>query len=159
MIFVAIFLTLVCISELSGLPINNDRIIYPDELDLDKIADEIGNLKIDQKSLFDDLNLLRFESITEEEEEEQDAKLEYGNHFQGDIILEEDQMELLKTVPKDGEDDEEFGKRTGLLWQGYRWTKDADGDVIMPYVIANHYSKFMQEIVFLIVWNKTSKLN
>jgi len=148
MIFVAI-LTFVCLSELSGLPINDDRIVYPEDLDLDKVADEVGDFKVDQRSLFDDPNILKFGNTTEDfliNEDDHDAKLEYQEHYQGDIILDADQMELLKSEAKEGENDEEFGKRTGLIWEGYRWPKDTDGYVQVPYVIANHYSKYMQKI-------------
>jgi len=55
----------------------------------------------------------------------------------------------LNSEANEGEDDEEFGKRTGLIWQGYRWKKDKKGNVKVPYVIANHYSKYMQKIVIL----------
>jgi len=80
MFFDIIFLTFVFISELYGLPINDDRIIYPEDLDLDKVADEVGDFKVDQRSLFDDPNLLKFGNTAEDfviNEDDHDAKLEY----------------------------------------------------------------------------------
>jgi len=149
MIFVAIFLTFVCISELTGIPISDDRVVYPDDLNLDKVVDKIGDFKTNQRSLFDDPNLLKIGNTAEDfliNEDDHDAKLEYQEHYQGDIILDDDQKELLNIEAKKGEDGEEFGKRTGLLWQGYRWPKDKDGDVNVPYVIEDQYSKYMQAI-------------
>ena len=138
-------LVIISISGFSSLPINDDRIIFPDELEIDQIAENIEDLKIDQRSLFDDPNILKFENSTSEEfvidDEDVDTELEYGDYYQGDILLEDDQMELLKSEPKEGEDDDEFAMRTGHILQYYRWPKNSRGKVIVPYVIANHYSK------------------
>ena len=107
-------LVIICLSA-SGLPINDDRIVFPDELEIDQIVEKLEDLKVDQRSLFDDQNLLKFENTTEEFfiDDDEDIKLENGKHYQGDIILEKDQMEFLKSEAKEGEDDEQFAMRTG----------------------------------------------
>lgn len=140
MYFVGLLLFL-SINKFFGHPIINDRIIFPDELELDEILENIGDLKTDQISLFNDPNILKLENTTDEflVDENSSSEFEYGDYFQGDIILQEDQIRLLKSKA----DDEELEKRTGRIWEGYRWPKNKYGNVIVPYIIANHYSKYM----------------
>jgi len=141
MYFVGLLL-FVSINKFLGHPIIDDRIIFPDELELDEKLENVGDLKTDQISLFNDPNILKLENTTDEflVDDNLSSEFEYGDYFQGDIILDEDQMELLKSKA----DYEEFGIRTGRIWERYRWPKNNYGNVIVPYVIAKHYSRYMQ---------------
>jgi hypothetical protein len=55
---------------------------------------------------------------------------ENGEFFQGDIVLLPEQKEYL-TASKSG-----VPTRTGWLDEYYRWPKDNDGYVILPYTLA-----------------------
>jgi hypothetical protein len=63
-------------------------------------------------------------------ENEHSKNLEYGDHFQGDIDLSPEQDQAFNS-------DENFGKggRTGQLSTSYRWPKNSQGYVIVPFVI------------------------
>jgi hypothetical protein len=133
-----------CISLISGQPIDDYRIIYPDYEKIDEIVGRFGDLKADPKSLLDDPNLLRSGKITEDFliDKDADTKLENGNYYQGDIILQEDQIEMINRIKIDDGtdvDDDTFGTRTGLIWAAYRWPKDSKGSVVVPYVIDNNH--------------------
>ncbi|XP_070493990.1 high choriolytic enzyme 1-like [Chironomus tepperi] len=139
------------LSLAAGLPAYKDVIIYPDH---DKIEEEfitdIEALKADRRNLIGDPNLLTAENSTAEYLIDSDANkaLENGNFYQGDIIMEQEQMEWINSMKaKDGEpqsDEDDFlGTRTGLIWEGYRWPKNSLGSVIVPYVIDDrHYNVF-----------------
>lgn len=58
--------------------------------------------------------------------------LEYGEHFQGDIKLTEEQEESLKTDGRNA--------RTGILNGARRWPK-INGRVTVPYTIDGTFSK------------------
>jgi hypothetical protein len=49
----------------------------------------------------------------------------YGNHFEGDIVLTQDQKDSINGK----------GGRTGLLSSYWRWPINTAGQVIVPYVI------------------------
>lgn len=67
-------------------------------------------------------------------------QLENGKFFQGDMILQPDQMEFLKSNVTDMDS---LASRTGVLHETYRWPKDKSGHVIVVYEIADyHFSKF-----------------
>lgn len=60
--------------------------------------------------------------------------LEYGELFEGDIILPDDQVDFLQSRILD----EEAGNtatRTGLLSRYYRWPKNFNGIAVIPYFI------------------------
>ncbi|CRK92010.1 CLUMA_CG005590, isoform A [Clunio marinus] len=56
----------------------------------------------------------------------EDESYEYGDNFQGDIILSEELENDLKGLNS-------RRQRTGLIDTRYRWPKDASGNVIVPY--------------------------
>jgi hypothetical protein len=64
--------------------------------------------------------------ISEDETEESSA-LEFGDKFQGDIVLTPEQEELIN------EAENSKTSRTGLLSARYRWPKNSAGQVIVPY--------------------------
>lgn len=125
----------------AGLPIDYDQIIFPDDKRLNIIAGKTEALKFDKTSLIDDPNLLKSENTTEEffNAKEADSKFEHGNHFQGDIVLLEEQRKFLNSseIAKD-----DLGARTGLIWEGYRWPKNKYGRVVVPYEISNVFCKY-----------------
>jgi hypothetical protein len=53
------------------------------------------------------------------------SPLEYGDKFQGDIVLTSSQEEMINGTEK--------GARTGLLSLRSRWPKNNAGQVIVPY--------------------------
>lgn len=63
--------------------------------------------------------------------------LEYGEYFQGDIVVDEEQKEYLLRNDTDGT----FSTRTGILFLSARWPKNSMGLVIVPYTIGMEYSK------------------
>lgn len=64
-------------------------------------------------------------------------ELENGEHFQGDIMLMQDQQDNFASgrlrMPKP--------LNTGLLGQSFRWPKDIKGYVIVPYHFQPHFCK------------------
>ncbi|KAG5668446.1 hypothetical protein PVAND_016386 [Polypedilum vanderplanki] len=72
--------------------------------------------------------------------------LEYGSHFEGDIVLTSEQEKFYKKDSKYIEDtggDEDGGllTRSGRISTSFRWPKDYNGNVIVPYII-DDTSKF-----------------
>ena len=70
--------------------------------------------------------------------EENEENFEDGEYFHGDIVLNEHQREhLLGNGIDDG------STRTGRIDEYYRWPKNSNGTVIMPYNISleSKYSK------------------
>jgi hypothetical protein len=61
------------------------------------------------------------------------SPLEYGDKFQGDIVLTPSQEEMINGTGK--------GARTGLLSTRYRWPKNNAGQVVVPVVFQASYSK------------------
>jgi len=127
---------------ISSFPIDYDQIIFPDDNKLEKIFNKVEELKFDRKNLLDDTNLLKSENTTEEffYDKEADSKFEQGNHFQGDIVLLDDQRKYLHNTK--GDDSDSFGTRTGLIWEGYRWPKNKYGRVTIPYEISNVFCNY-----------------
>lgn len=64
---------------------------------------------------------------------------EWGDHFQGDLELSEQQLSNLKR-----------GAKTGIIDARYKWIKGSNGKVVIPYIINadSGYSKkqLMQNI-------------
>ena len=130
---------LIFISKTASFPIDNDRIIFRDGDEDAEVDDKRKNSNLNQLHLLDDINLLKSDNLTTEFlfDEEAQQKLENGQFYQGDIVLLEDQLDLLKAP----EDDSEFGTRTGILSEYYRWPKNGFGKVMVPYMLSNKYSK------------------
>lgn len=108
--------------EISAKP-QNDRIVFRDQDEPDndvRLEDENQILPSEGgKLIVDDSEIV-------------EQHLEHGNFFQGDIVLVQDQKEYLLA-----NDSSEFPIRTGWVDEYYRWPKDNDGNVIMPYHIAS----------------------
>lgn len=79
------------------------------------------------------------------------SSLEYGDKFQGDIVLTPSQEEMFNGTGK--------GSRTGLLDTRYRWPKNTAGQVIVPYTFLSSagFSKFKETTTFIIP-NKLNSL-
>lgn len=61
-----------------------------------------------------------------------EQRLENGKFFQGDIVLVQDQKEYLLA----NESGSSVPTRTGWIDEFYRWPKDSNGYVILPYYVA-----------------------
>jgi hypothetical protein len=62
----------------------------------------------------------------------------YGDHFQGDIELSPEQEEIFMA------NSSSKGSRTGIVDTRYRWPKNTQGQVIVPYYIFSwHFSEFL----------------
>jgi hypothetical protein len=70
-----------------------------------------------------------------QKEENASGDLLFGNHFQGDIVLTEDQEDFFKG------NSTSKGSRTGLIDTRYRWLKNRLGQVIVPYTLDGSYSE------------------
>lgn len=62
-----------------------------------------------------------------------DTKYEQGNFFQGDIYLVPEQHDIFKFEPSAVDEKKVM---TGLIETKYRWPKDHNGHVIVPYKIS-----------------------
>lgn len=134
-----IFIQLIFLSKIESFPIDNDQIIFRDGDEVVEVENKRNNAHLNQLRLLEDLNLLKSDNLTTEFlfDEEAQQKLENGQFYQGDIVLMEDQLEILKAL----EDDSQFGSRTGILSEYYRWPKNRYGTVVVPFVISKEYSK------------------
>jgi hypothetical protein len=124
-------------SRIESFPIDNDQIIFRDG---DEVAKVENKRKNPQLNLIDDVNILKSDNLTSEFlfDEEAQQKLENGQFYQGDIVLMEDQLEILKAP----DDVSQIGTRTGILSEYYRWPKNRYGKVVVPFVLSNQYSKY-----------------
>lgn len=101
-------------------PVNLDEVIDADKEFTDK------ELKLDQVQL-----LSRFS------DSQDDPNFDKYEKYQGDILLTPEQKESLEKPEIEGFLD----TRTGLLDESFRWPKDNDGSVIVPFAISDDYSK------------------
>ncbi|KAL7020188.1 hypothetical protein ACKWTF_011406 [Chironomus riparius] len=146
-------LLLIFIYKIAAFPtVIDDRIVFPDELennqnsndlnfnDLEsRFDDDGGDLKLDLTPFLNDSNILKSDNDTEEflYEEQSGGKPQYGDLFQGDIELVPEQVKLLNGTGEDAD----LADRTGLISAVYRWPKNRNGKVIVPYIISsNDYS-------------------
>jgi hypothetical protein len=91
-------------------------------------------------------------SFPDDDVEVEDVKLEDGNFFQGDIKLLAEQKEILDRLAVDKNS---FPTRTGILNEEYRWPKDNEGYVNIPYEFAPG-SKYCKMSRILIPQHQTS---
>lgn len=86
----------------------------------------------------------------EDSEESSDDDLEYGSDFEGDINLTAEQREILNNPDEDDSDDDDDNnddnENTGLISLYYRWPKDDDGTVIVPFVLSEDYCKYFYNL-------------
>jgi hypothetical protein len=130
-----LILTLAC--QVLSFPIGDDRIIFPDEYKRRKNeAAEV--FKATQLNLLNDPNILKSDNMTLKFllDEEASGNLEEGKHFQGDMVLLEEQLNTLN-------DTSDMSYRTGRLDERYRWPKNAAGNVIVPFEISSDFGKFV----------------
>lgn len=74
--------------------------------------------------------------ISLDSDENVSNKLVYGDLFEGDIILPDDQMDYVMSHRNFTEEDPgNLTTRTGLMSGYYRWPKNVFGAVVIPYVI------------------------
>ena len=64
-----------------------------------------------------------------------EVNLEEGNHFQGDVVMSEQQLNYMRSLKK--------LPKSGLLNSRYRWIKNSLGQVKIPYYFepSSPYSK------------------
>lgn len=153
----SIYLVLIFVSNLNSFPLSDDyfgtKSFHDDEDDLEELPlveyvefNRIGRLLADP-------NILEFEEtpveIPSNELTDSRFNLEDGDFYQGDIELSEDQIDILNMTVNEDESDDEFGTRTGLLWEGYRWSKNSRGKVVVPYTIApNQFCEYFWQHFF-----------
>jgi hypothetical protein len=111
----------------------DDRIVFRD--DDDEIDDSANDLKYDNARLLSDKNILKSDNNSFIADTQALRDLENGNFFQGDIVLQPDQQEILEMVLKD----EDFPTRTGIISEEYRWPKNRNGKVVIPFEISEDY--------------------
>ena len=118
-------------------PIIEDRIIFPDEYK--KLSsDSVDEFKTNQLYLLNDSNILASDNMTLEFlfDEKGFKSLEDGEHFQGDMMLLEEQLNTLN-------DTSDMSGRTGIIGDKYRWPKNNGGKVIVPYEISDQFGEFV----------------
>lgn len=70
--------------------------------------------------------------------DEREKNLELGKLYQGDMKLETEQLEALL---RNESEQARIESRTGLLRESYRWPKNSEGKVVVPYSTEG-FSKF-----------------
>lgn len=94
----------------------SSEIIFRDEDENDEIESRFGVFELRNDLSFDESNI----------------KSEFNeNFFQGDLKLTNEQENILNTP----DDDDDSGFRTGLVNEKYRWKKNEEGKVVVPYKI------------------------
>lgn len=68
-----------------------------------------------------------------------EVRLEYGEHFQGDIKLSAVQE---REMFPDAAEESSMILHTGLIDKAYRWPKSADGNVTVPIEISSSFSTY-----------------
>jgi hypothetical protein len=109
-------------------------------VELKSIVDGEEKNYFKMKKLDEKRGVLPFEIDPQLKVENDDFKnLEYGGHYQGDIHLSPEQEEAFKPDTNSGK----VG-RTGQLSTSYRWPKNSQGFVLVPFVIhaQSGYSRF-----------------
>ena len=129
------------VTKIFSFPLPDDRIIFRDDDYDGRVDDSVDDIRFDQTRLLSDSNLLKSDNLTREflYDERAQQKFENGQFFQGDIILQQEQIDILKYP----DDDDPFGTRTGVLSENYRWPKNKNGKVIVPYEFSSDYSKYL----------------
>lgn len=119
--FASVLITLTLAVSNQAKPVND--FVFRDDDDVDVPAlglfDE-NQLLLDQTKQLNDPN----ENVNE--------GLEHGKYFQGDIVLVQDQKEYLLSNSSN------FPTRTGWIDESYRWPKDSNGDVLLPFEISKN---------------------
>lgn len=140
--FLSLFAIFVCLScEVGCKPLDrSDSIFFPgDHLPSASHKFQSRILEPTKKLTNFDPGLKTIKTSREEELVVKPA-LENGKFFQGDMILQPDQMEFLRSNVTDKES---LVTRTGLLHETYRWPKNKAGRVAVAYEIADyHFSEF-----------------
>ncbi|XP_070493984.1 low choriolytic enzyme-like [Chironomus tepperi] len=141
-----LYFLLFIVSKITSLPVPDDRIVFRDDDDY-LVDDSADDIRLDQyERLLTDSNLLKSDNTTKEflyDEKVPATRLENGQFYQGDIILVQEQLDILK-YPDD--DDDPFGTRTGVISENYRWPKNKEGKVIVPYKIEEGTYNFVDRI-------------
>ena len=120
MIFFSLFSLFLFALKLNAKPFD-DKIVFKD-------ADEPQSYI----SLIEESQILPFDEssrLIQDDNEMVQQELEQGQFFQGDIVLQPEQKEFLKANLSDVK----VPTRTGWLDEYYRWPKDINGFVVLPY--------------------------
>lgn len=127
-----LFLALIC--KISAIPIKNDQIYFPDEID-----DSVQDLRtFNPLKLLSDSNILKSDNNSFIKDEAALQDLESGKFYQGDILLVQDQEDFLKLKL---DDNDKFPSRTGVISESYRWPRSSlkPDTVVVPFVISDDY--------------------
>jgi hypothetical protein len=132
-VIIAIISAVVFESQASRRRFNNRR---QNQVQIEpEINDNPSDIKIDYFRLLTEPNskILRSDNQTREEitQEQNQQSLENG----ADIVLLPEQEELLNS------NDDVPITRTGATWKSYRWPRDSNGKVNVPYEISSDYSE------------------
>ncbi len=93
----------------------NDQIIFPTD-------------ESDENEIFEPKTRISFD--------EADQNFEFDeNLFQGDIKLTKNQEKIFNSEDYEEEDGASVSTRTGLMLERYRWKKNKNGKVLVPYKI------------------------
>ncbi|KAL7024350.1 hypothetical protein ACKWTF_013004 [Chironomus riparius] len=94
----------------------------------------LDDFKANQMNLVNDSNILMSDNMTIEFLIDPDGfkNFEDGEYFQGDMVMLDEQLNILN-------DSTDMTYRTGIIGEKYRWPKNSDGKVIVPYEISDHF--------------------
>jgi hypothetical protein len=125
-------------------------------------------MQIETKSIYDDRIVFHDKSSEVMFPEEEflvsnnklvtQSRFELGNHFQGDIRLSQEQEDEL--LNPSSSELRSTDIRTGKLHFRYRWPKNSEGFVNIPYKFdaESNFSKFLILIVTLLLINVNNSL-
>jgi len=110
----------VALSAIECKPVaQDDRIVFFDD---DETYEDARKLNLDE--------ILSSENLKSNAVDDVEVA-ENGNLFEGDIVLQPDQREVLLSNRTDAE----FGTRTGVVLDSYKWRKNRNGEVVVPYAV------------------------
>lgn len=144
MVLTIISLVVISLSQILARP-QGDIVFLPDD-DSDSFASRFSAFEVlpsDNSSQ----KYLRHPEAT--------LSLENGEYFQGDMNLLPEQEKYYLTDEEveegDGEEGEGIITRTGILNTKYRWPKDRNGKVIVPYIIQDsaNFSSYERSMILL----------
>jgi hypothetical protein len=114
--------------------INNRRPRPPVQIE-PEINDNPSDIKIDYFRLLNEPNSKIFRSDNQTREEITQEQNQQSFESGADIVLLPEQEELLNS------NDDIPITRTGATWKSYRWPRDNNGKVNVPYEISSDYSE------------------
>lgn len=156
-----IVLILILIYKTCSLPLNDNNIIYYPQSEekfsdifrnfitpqanvvsesiQGRFDDNIDDINLDLSTFFNDTNIVKSDDDINsfQVDEVSDDNLLYGDFYQGDIALTEEQKTFLNDTKNMTLDN-----RVGLESPFYHWKKDRHGKVVVPFELSDVYSKY-----------------